>query len=89
MFTKVPYLLNSERPHFRCRDVRKTQTFQNYRLYELYFFFFSAKLMINFAMKKIISTPLIRENPVSRPNVPPIADNMSTNLAAVSFVISS
>ena len=29
------------------------------------------------------------ENPVSSPMVPPIADNMSTNLAALSFVILS
>ena len=36
--------------------------------------------------KKIISTPLIIENPVRSPMVPPIADIISTNLAALSFV---
>ena len=35
------------------------------------------------------STPLMIENPVSSPIVPPIADNISTNLAALSFVILS
>ena len=39
--------------------------------------------------KYMISTPLIIENPESRPMVPPIADNMSTNLAALSLVILS
>ena len=39
--------------------------------------------------KYIISTPLIIENPVRSPIVPPIADNMSTNLAALSLVILS
>ena len=41
------------------------------------------------AAKKRISTPLMMENPVSRPMVPPIADNMSTNFAALSLVILS
>ena len=36
-----------------------------------------------------ISTPLMMENPVKRPMVPPIADNMSTNFAAFSMVILS
>ena len=36
-----------------------------------------------------ISTPLIIENPVRSPMVPPIADNMSTNFAALSLVILS
>ena len=36
-----------------------------------------------------ISTPLIIENPVRSPIVPPIADNLSTNLAALSLVILS
>ena len=39
--------------------------------------------------KYSISTALIREKPVRRPMVPPIADNMSTNLAALSLVILS
>ena len=33
-----------------------------------------------------ISTALMTENPVRSPMVPPIADNMSTNFAALSFV---
>ena len=37
----------------------------------------------------MISTPLIMENPVKSPIVPPIADNMSTNFAALSFSILS
>ena len=37
----------------------------------------------------MISTPLIIENPVSKPMVPPIADKMSTNFAALSLVILS
>ena len=40
-------------------------------------------------MKKRISTPLMMENPVSSPMVPPIADNMSTNFAALSLMILS
>ena len=39
--------------------------------------------------KYIISTALIIEKPVKRPIVPPIADNISTNFAALSFVILS
>ena len=42
-----------------------------------------------FVAKKIISTPLMMENPVRSPMVPPIADNMSTNFAALSLVILS
>ena len=34
-----------------------------------------------------ISTALIMENPVRSPMVPPMADNMSTNFAALSLVI--
>ena len=37
----------------------------------------------------MISTPLIIENPVRSPMVPPIADNMSTNFAALSLIILS
>ena len=36
-----------------------------------------------------ISTPLIIENPVRSPIVPPIADSLSTNFAALSLVILS
>ena len=41
----------------------------------------------NLEAKYNISIALIKENPVRRPIVPPIADNMSTNFAALSFVI--
>ena len=41
------------------------------------------------AAKYRISTPLMIENPVRSPMVPPIADNMSTNFAALSLVILS
>ena len=37
----------------------------------------------------MISTALIIENPVRSPIVPPIADSMSTNFAALSLVILS
>ena len=43
------------------------------------------KFIINFAAKYIISTPLMIENPVRSPMVPPIADNISTNFAALSL----
>ena len=36
-----------------------------------------------------ISTALIKEKPVSSPMVPPMVDNMSANLSALSFVILS
>ena len=39
------------------------------------------------AAKYIISTPLMMENPVRSLMLPPIADNMSTNFAALSLVI--
>ena len=42
-------------------------------------------LNIILTMKKTISTPLMREKPVRRPMVPPIADNLSTSLAALSW----
>ena len=35
------------------------------------------------------STPLMIENPVKSPMVPPIVDNISTNFAALSFVMMS
>ena len=44
------------------------------------------KCVINLNMKYNISTALIKENPVRSPIVPPIADNLSTNFAALSFV---
>ena len=47
------------------------------------------KLKRIFPTKYSISTPLMMENPVRRPMVPPIADNMSTNFAALSFSILS
>ena len=46
-------------------------------------------LKMNFPEKYRISTPLMMENPVRSPMVPPIADNMSTNFAALSLVILS
>ena len=45
--------------------------------------------MQNFTAKYKISTPPMMENPVRSPMVPPIADNMSTNFAALSLVILS
>ena len=42
-----------------------------------------------FKAKYMISTPLMIENPVRSPIVPPIAESLSTNLAALSFVIFS
>ena len=53
------------------------------RNYNLDFPILFEKILI---AKKIISTPLIIENPVRSPMVPPIADILSTNLAALSFV---
>ena len=50
---------------------------------------FCVRLKIIFPAKKRISTALMMENPVRSPMVPPIADNMSTNFAALSFVILS
>ena len=41
------------------------------------------------AAKYRISTPLMMEKPVRSPMVPPTADNMSTNFAALSLVILS
>ena len=51
--------------------------------------FLKANLKMNFPTKYTISTPLMIENPVRSPMVPPIADNISVNLAALSFVILS
>ena len=59
--------------------------------------YFSAKILFNFLIKfpinlvekYRISTALMMENPVRSPMVPPIADIMSTNFAALSLVILS
>ena len=53
------------------------------------FFFDITKLYKIFATKYAISTPLMMENPVRSPIVPPIAESMSTNFAARSLVILS
>ena len=42
--------------------------------------------MIILNVKYIISIALINENPVRRPIVPPMADSLSTNFAALSLV---
>ena len=52
-------------------------------------FCFLIFIRIILAPKYKISTPLMIEKPVRSPIVPPIADNMSTNFAALSFVILS
>ena len=44
---------------------------------------------INLKIKYKISTPLMIENPVSSPIVPPMAESLSTNFADVSLVILS
>ena len=44
---------------------------------------------IIFNPKKIISTALMKENPVRSPIVPPIAESISTSFAALSFSILS
>ena len=51
--------------------------------------FLFIKLQRILTIKYKISTPLIMENPVRSPMVPPIADNMSENFAELSFVILS
>ena len=51
--------------------------------------FLKQTFMIIFEAKQIISTALMIENPVRRPMVPPIADSISTNFAALSLVILS
>ena len=53
----------------------------------IYFFLLKSKII--FPTKYTISAPLMMENPVRSPMVPPIADNMSTNFAALSLVILS
>ena len=52
-------------------------------------YLFSITLYTIFIKKYTISTALINENPVRRPIVPPTADNMSVNFAALSFLILS
>ena len=46
---------------------------------------FFITLNVIFIPKYTISTALIIENPVRSPMVPPIADSMSTNFAALSY----
>ena len=54
------------------------------------FFIRLLTLVINTVhVKYRISMPLMTEKPVGSPIVPPIADNMSTNFAALSLVITS
>ena len=55
----------------------------------IYFLLLLIKLIIIFHMKYKISTALMMENPVRRPMVPPIAENLSTTFAALSLVILS
>ena len=57
--------------------------------YELLFSFVLIKLNMIFPRKYRISTPLMMENPVRSPMVPPTAESMSTNFAALSFSILS
>ena len=52
-------------------------------------FFCFIKLNRYLKLKYNISTPLMMENPVRRPIVPPIADNMFSNLTVLSFMILS
>ena len=54
---------------------------------KIHFIFRTFKII--FPAKYRISTALIMENPVRSPMVPPMADNMSTNFAALSFLILS
>jgi hypothetical protein len=57
-------------------------------IYIFQLFFFN-NLTAIFTPKYIISTPLMIENPVNSPMVPPIADNLSSKFAFSSFVIRS
>ena len=54
-----------------------------YLIYDLVFLKLKS-LKKNFIIKYRISTPLIRENPVKSPKVPPMMASLSTNLAEVS-----
>ena len=56
---------------------------------QCYYFLVLTKERTSLNAKYIISTPLIIEKPVRRPIVPPIADSLSTNFAALSLVILS
>ena len=58
-------------------------------IYFCSFLFFAKKFKVIFTAKKSISIALMRENPVRRPIVPPIAENMSNGFAALSLVILS
>ena len=69
--------------------IQQISFFKDFAIKIIYFLFFSTEFQIIFATKYRISTPLIMENPVRSPMVPPIADNMSTNFAALSLVILS
>ena len=53
--------------------------------------YFAVKIILRMILdaKYKISTPLMIENPVRSPMVPPIADNMSTNFADLSLVMIS
>ena len=53
----------------------------------MFLFFIRQKTI--FPAKYKISTPLMIEKPVRSPMVPPTADSMSVNLAALSLVILS
>ena len=55
----------------------------------LHYNYFFSLFKIIFPAKYKISTPLMMENPVSSPIVPPIVDNISSNFAALSLVILS
>ena len=57
-------------------------------LYRDYFLLLT-KESTSLTAKYTISTPLIIEKPVRSPIVPPIADSLSTNFAALSLVILS
>ena len=56
---------------------------------ELNVYFLFKLLKRKLAVWYRISTALMMKNPVRSPMVPPIADNMSTNFAALSLVILS
>ena len=55
-------------------------------IYTVFFFRIFRTILL---AKYRISAALMMENPVSSPMVPPIADIMSTNFAALSFLITS
>ena len=55
----------------------------------MFIIFLKQYLNTIFKAKYPISTPLLIENPVSSPIVPPIAERISTNLADLSLIILS